>query len=200
MDLLIIVLIMVLVIVAGAAIHLTQTGAPFPFQKRNALYSAPEVAFMIKLEQAVGDQFRVISRVKLNDLLQPEGSVKPRAAQMAKTKASNKSLDFVLLDRKTFEPVAAIDLVNTESKQGYKAKPDWFVRGALETVGIPHVRIRIKSGYKASEIRECLSAKIGKGKLMPLNVRPVVPKGPTRPVKPLMTKLPQEIDSSQAVA
>ncbi|WP_016955480.1 DUF2726 domain-containing protein [Catenovulum agarivorans] len=200
MDLLIIVLIMVLVIVAGAAIHLTQSGAPFPFQKRNTLYSAPEVAFMIKLEQAVGDQFRVISRVKLNDLLQPEGSVKPRAAQIAKTKASNKSLDFVLLDRKTFEPVAAIDLVNTESKQGYKAKPDWFVRGALETVGIPHVRIRIKAGYKASEIRECLSAKIGKGKLTPLNVRPVEPKGPTRPVKPLIAKMPQDLNGSQAVA
>ncbi|MER2493193.1 DUF2726 domain-containing protein [Catenovulum sediminis] len=200
MDLVVIIMMMVLVIVAAIAIRMTQTGSPFPYQKKNVLFSEPERAFLIKLEQAVGDKFRVVNRVKLVDLVQVENTVTKRAAQLAKTKASAKTLDFVLLDRKTLEPVAAIDLVNTESKQGYKARPDWFVRGALETVGIPHVRIKIRSGYKSAEIRECLSAKLGRGKLAPLNVKPVTPKGPTRPVKPLTARLADNVQQSQAVA
>mgnify|MGYP002277168753 CR=1 FL=1 len=199
MELVIIIMMMVLVVVATVAIRLTQTGSPFPYQKKNVLFTEPERAFMLKLEQAVGDQFRVVNRVRLSDLVAVSSGVHKRAEQAAKVKASAKTLDFVLLNRQTLEPVAAIDLVNTESKTGYKTKADWFVRGALETVGIPHVRIRIKAGYKSSEIRSCLAAKIGRGQLSPLNVHRVASKGPTRPIKPLRP-MPTGIGTDQAVA
>ncbi|WAJ72300.1 DUF2726 domain-containing protein [Catenovulum adriaticum] len=185
MELVIIIMMLVLVVVATVAIRLTQTGTPFPYQKKPALFTEAERAFMLKLEQAVGDQFRVVNRVRLSDMLIVTQGMDKRAEQAAKLKASAKTLDFVLLNRHTLEPVAAIDLVNTESKVGYKAKADWFVRGALETVGVAHVRIKVRAGYKSSEIRACLAGKMGASQLSPLNVHKAASRGPTRPIKPL---------------
>ncbi|MCU4677460.1 DUF2726 domain-containing protein [Catenovulum sp. 2E275] len=197
MELVIIIMMMALVVVATVAIRLTQTGSPFPYKKNTALFTEAERAFMLKLEQAVGDQFRVVNRVRLSDVVSVTSGIQKRAEQAAKLKASAKTLDFVLLNRQTLEPVAAIDLVNTDSKEGYKTKADWFVKGALETVGIPHVRIRVKAGYKSAEIRACLAGKIGQGQLAPLNVHKVMSKGPTRPIKPLR---PMSSNVNQAVA
>ncbi|WP_017446089.1 DUF2726 domain-containing protein [Gayadomonas joobiniege] len=197
MELAIIALMIILLVVAAVAIRMTQSGTPFPYQKKSALFSEPERAFMVKLEQAIGEEFRIINRVKLSDLVTVNDKTNNKNAQVARRKAAAKTLDFVLLDRKTLAPVAAIDLANTDQPNGHKAKADWFVRGALETVGLPHIRIKIKAGYRAAEIRECLAARIGRQKLAPLKVKPVVGQGPTRPVKPLSSGL---ISRPQAVA
>lgn len=197
MELAIIVLMIILLVVAAAAIRVTQAGTPFPYQKKQSLFSEPERAFMVKLEQAIGEEFRIINRVKLSDLVQVDEKTNDKNAQIARRKAAAKTLDFVLLDRRTLEPVAAIDLANTEQPGGHKAKADWFVRGALETVGLPHVRIKIKAGYRAAEIRECLATRIGRQKLAPRRVRAVQGLGPTRPLKPLSSGVSSQ---SQAVA
>ena len=55
-----------------------------------------------------------------------------------------------------------MDLVNNGSKNGHRAKADWFVNGALEAAGLPHIRIKIKTGYKTEDIRNCIMFKLGK--------------------------------------
>ncbi|WP_111976797.1 DUF2726 domain-containing protein [Algibacillus agarilyticus] len=185
---LIIILMIVLLVVSAIAIRLTQSDTPFPYKKRQSLFSNSERAFMLMLEKAIGDEFRIINRVRLTELLDIRTGTQKRVAQAAKLKANGKILDFVLLDRKTLNPIAAIDLVNSESNTGYKTKQDWYLKGALDTVNLPHIRIKVKNGYTASEIRECIANKLGAGnKLSPLNVRKMKAKGPTRPVKPLIS-------------
>lgn len=185
MELIIVVMMIVLLVVAAVSLKVTQSGVPFPFQKKPALFTEAERAFMLKLENAVGDEFRIINRVRLSDLVGIKAGTSKRSEQIAKNKASAKMLDFVLLDRYTLAPIAAIDLVNTESKTGYKNKQDWFVKGSLDSVGLPHIRIQLKSGYKSSEIRDCLASKLPTQHLSPLRVKKVTPKGPTRPVRPI---------------
>ncbi len=194
---LIIILMILLLVVSAVTIRLTNTSTPFPYQKRENLFSASERAFMLMLERAVGDEFRIVHRVKLSDLVDIRQGTNKRAAQSAHLKASNKTLDFVLLNKQDLSPIAAIDLVNND---GYKTKQDWFLKGTLDTAGLPHVRIKIKSGYKASELRECISLKLGhKTKLNPLNVKRVKAKGPTRPVRPLM-QVHKQAESNTAAA
>ena len=57
--------------------------------------------------------------------------------------------------------IAAIDLVNNNGRGGHKAKKDWFVTGALESANIPHIRMKVKTGYKANEVRSAILYKIG---------------------------------------
>lgn len=190
---LVLALMIVLLVIAAIAIKFTTGDQPFPYQKRDALFSGTERAFMLLLERAVGDEFKIINRVKLSELVEIRQGTAKRDAQSALMKASTKQLDFVLLDKSTLRPVAAVDLVNNDNKSGYKAQKDWFVRGVLETAGVPHFRFKVKNGYKPTELRDCIAAKLGAGnKLSPLNVRPVKSKGPTRPVRPIHANRPAQ--------
>ncbi|MEC9478940.1 MAG: hypothetical protein VX445_01750, partial [Pseudomonadota bacterium] len=66
---------------------------------------------------------------------------------------------------------------------------DWFVTGALDAAGLPHARIKVKSGYTVDDIRECLENKLipyrrlqQKMAQLPTH-NPEPPKRPTRPVR-----------------
>ena len=86
-------------------------------------------------------------------------------------------------------PVLAIDLVHNQGKEGYKTQKDWFVTGALDAAGVPHVRIKVKSGYSIEDIRECLENKLVPYRRLQqkmaqqptLNPEPT--KRPTRPIR-----------------
>jgi len=114
-------------------------------------------------------------------------SVKSKRAAMAKAK--NKQLDFVLVDKEKMTIVAAVDLVNNANKDGHKAQRDWFVNGALEAAGIPHIRMKVKAGYRPSEVRDAIMFKLGK---------PAASK-PSRPTRARVHK-PAVLSPSQAKA
>ena len=114
------------------------------------------------LEQAVGHEYKILTRVKLTDIIEPKGSATSKNRRAALLKANSKTVDFVLCDKQTMTAVGVVNLVNNLSKDGHRAKQDWFVNGALEAAGLPHIRIKIKTGYKTDEIRNCILYKLGK--------------------------------------
>ena len=155
-----IVLIMLLIIVALGAIKLSDSGIVFPFKKKLNLFTPVERNFLELIEQAVGHQYRVVCRVKLTDILAVRQNTDKKTARNVLARAANRQLDFVLCSKQDMVPVVAIDLVHQQGKEGYKQQRDWFVAGALDAARIPHLRIKVKSGYKAQEIREVIVAKL----------------------------------------
>lgn len=154
-------LVVLIITIALVASHFIDTNNPYPFKKKSQLYTSVERGFLALLDRAVGNDFRIVNRVKLIDLIETKDTVKGRAKRSAVLKASNKYIDYVLCDPTNYRVVAAVDLVN-QTLGGHKAKQDWFVNGALEAAGIPHIRIKVKSGYKVEEIRNGILYKIGK--------------------------------------
>lgn len=164
---LIAILLIVLVGVGYAAIKLNANpGMSFPYHKKTSLYTPAERGFLRLLEQSVGDEYRIISRVRLQDIVTIKQGMTKKAAIAALNRTNGRVLDFVLCEKQDLTPVAAIDLVNNKSKDGYKAKKDWFTSGALDAAGLPHIRIKVKAGYRPQEIRACIEAK-----LAPVNYR-----------------------------
>jgi hypothetical protein len=155
-----IILMMLLIVVAVGAIKLNEPGLAFPFKKNTTLFTQVERTFLNLIEEAVGKQFKVLCRVKLNDVVTLRQNADKKTAQAAVSRASNRHLDFVLCSKEDMTPVIAIDLVHNMGKEGYKSQRDWFVSGALDAARIPHVRIKVKSGYKVKDIRECIEAKL----------------------------------------
>ena len=161
-----IILTMVMIVMALAVIKMSQPDINVAFQRKSQLFTPVERSFILLLEQAVGNEFRILCRVRLADVLCPRSQSKQSKA--AQQKASTKQLDFVLCDKEDMRPLIAIDLVSAkgpvvkgkEQKEGYKTKRDWFVSGALETASVAHVRIKVKPGYTAAEIRECIESKL----------------------------------------
>ncbi|MBN7821039.1 DUF2726 domain-containing protein [Bowmanella yangjiangensis] len=155
-----IVLLMMLIVVAIGAIKLTGEKLAFPFKKRSNLFTPVERTFLELLESAVGHQYRVICRVKLSDILSLRQGTDKKTARSALQKAASRQLDFVLCDKTDMSPVVAVDLVHNAGKDGYKSQRDWYVSSSLDAARIPHLRIKVKSGYSAQEIRDCIEAKL----------------------------------------
>lgn len=186
-----ILLMMLLIVVAIGAIKLNDQGLSFPFKRKTNLFSNTERRFLELIEQAVGNRYRVVCRVKLTDILALRQSTDKKTAKTAMLRASGRHLDFVLCDKEDMSPVVAIDLVHKQGKEGYKSQRDWFISGALDAARIPHLRVKVKSGYTPQEIRECIDNKLAPLKrkepkpLIPGTLNPENPenKRPTRPIR-----------------
>lgn len=155
-----IVLMIILIVVAIVAIKISDDQVSFPFMRRQQLFSPVERQFLELIERAVGNEFRVICRVKLIDVLSLRNNTNKKVAKSALLRAAGKQIDFVLCNKSDLTPVLAIDLINTQTKEGINKSKDFFVSGSLDTAGIPLARIRAKSGYKVEEVRDCIEAKL----------------------------------------
>lgn len=184
-----IILMMLLIVVAAGAIKLSDGGVAFPFKRRQQLFTPVEHTFLNLIEQSMGREFRILCRVRLSDVLSVRQSTSKKQASAAIARASSRQLDFILCDKDDMTPILAVDLVHSAGKDGYKSQRDWFVSGALDAAGIPHARIKVKSGYTVEEIRECLETKLipyrrKQNKLAQVpSHNPTAPKRPTRPLR-----------------
>lgn len=188
-----IILIMVLIVVAIVAIKLSVDDVSFPFMSKSQLFSPVEHQFLDMIEKAVGNEFRVMCRVKLTDILSLRRNTNKKMAKSALLRAGGKQLDFVLVSKIDMTPVLALDLVHSLGKEGHKTTRDFFVTGALDSAGIPHARIKARHGYKIEDIRDCIESKLvalrrRQGKL-PMPAVEETPslftptKRPTRPIR-----------------
>ncbi|MDT0584126.1 MULTISPECIES: DUF2726 domain-containing protein [Alteromonadaceae] len=188
-----IVLVMILIVVAIVAIKFSEDEVSFPFMRKTQLFSPVEHQFLDMIERAVGNEFRVMCRVRLTDVLSLRRNTNKKMAKSALIKATGKQLDYVLVSKTDMTPVLALDLVHNMGPEGHKTKRDFFVTGALDSAGIPHARIKARHGYKIEDIRACIEAKLvplrrQQGKLPlapePTNSSLFTPsKRPTRPVR-----------------
>ncbi|WP_286233756.1 DUF2726 domain-containing protein [Thalassotalea sediminis] len=164
MELILFAMISLIIIVALLANRLNDNSFPFPFDRKATVFTSAEKNFHHLLEQAVGNDYRVINRVKLSDIVTVRGGVSERASQTARNKADNKYLDFAICERNSMKLLGTIDLVDTQGK-GYKIKKDWFVSGALEAASIPHLRIKVKATYSVEELRSCIQTRLFANKM-----------------------------------
>ena len=159
MELILFALISLIVVVALLASRLNDNSFPFPFDRKTTIFTPAEKNFQTLVEQALGDNYRVLNRVKLADILTIRNGVSNKASQTAKNNAESKYLDFAICERDSMKLVGVIDLVDTAGK-GYKVKKDWFVSGALEAASIPHLRIKVKPSYSVKDIQNCINVRL----------------------------------------
>ena len=192
-----IILMMLLIVVAIGAVKLNDQGLSFPFKPKANLFTQVERSFLELIEQAVGHQYRVVCRVRLIDILALRQNTDKKTAKTALLRAGGRHLDFVLCDKRDMTPVVAIDLVHNKGKEGYKSQRDWFVSGALDAARIPHLRIKVKSGYTAQEIAECIETKLAPVKRR--QPKPMI-QGTNNPDNPNINRPTRPLRSSRPVA
>lgn len=197
MELILFAMISLIVIVALLANRLNDNSFPFPFEKKATVFTGAEKNFQHLLEQAVGDEYRVINRVKLSDIVTIRNGVSERAAQAAKNNAETKYVDFAICERNSMKLFGVIDLVDTQGK-GYKIKKDWFVSGALEAAAIPHLRIKVKATYSVDEIRTCINTRLFTQKLPEPKFKGKVIPAPMVKARPRQPQMPSGVISSTA--
>jgi len=186
MEFIMLLLVVLVIVIALVASRFIDNSNPFQVQRKPALLSPVERSFLGLLEKAVQNEYRIVNRVKLADVLDVREQASDKSRRSIALKLNAKYLDYVLCEPDSMKVIAVLDLVNTHSKEGHKAVPDWFVSGALEAAGVPYLRIGIKAGYSVTELQAALAMKLGKPapKAEPL-FKGLAKKGPTRPIRSL---------------
>ncbi len=123
------------------------------YRANRFILSKTEQAFYKALRQGLGDQFLVLIKVRVCDVLRPETGIAKSVWQIAFNRISSKHFNFVLCSPNQYEIIAAIELDDSINKQPARRSRDKFLNEACESANFPLIRITARQIYSAQEIK-----------------------------------------------
>lgn len=124
-----------------------------PYQKEPVLFTPAERTFLAVLEQALGDQFRVLGKVRLADVIRVKSGLSGSARQQAFNRIQSKHLDFVICDPNDLSVQFVVELDDSSHQQARRQARDEFLDKALAAAGVPVFHFPVKRTYSAQDIR-----------------------------------------------
>lgn len=124
----------------------------YPYYKNPHFKTDIEKAFFKVLKLATGNKYLISCQVSLMSLLRINKKGKER--QIYFNKISRKSVDFVLLDKETLNPVLAIELDDSTHLWINRQERDQFVNELFISTRIPLLRIKNQLNYDVTEIEK----------------------------------------------
>jgi very-short-patch-repair endonuclease len=152
----------VIVITATVRFFTASRRGRFAYNRIERLFTPAERSFLGVLEQIVGSQYRIFGKIRLADIIQTPQGLSNSARASAFNRICARHVDFALCDPRTFEVIGVIELDDSSHGRQSRRKRDRFVDEALTAAGVPFVRIAAQRAYVAPEIREKISALLGK--------------------------------------
>jgi len=137
----------------------TSKGEEFSFDARKELLSPAERSFFGVLEQAISGEFKVFSKVRLGDLIQPARGLPQGRRTSLRNRIQQKHVDFVLCHPDSLAVVGAVELDDSSHGRKDRADRDDFVDRALTSAAVPILRFPARKGYAVPEVRAKLTDK-----------------------------------------
>ncbi|BBU63994.1 hypothetical protein MSC49_39290 (plasmid) [Methylosinus sp. C49] len=111
-------------------------GSRRPAYLRGRFLTPNEKRFLAVLDEAVGGGYRVFAQVRLAELVDVDLSATSAKRRAAMNKVFGKSIDFVICDSASLEPVAAIELDDRTHALPHRRERDIFVDAVFSEIGI----------------------------------------------------------------
>ena len=111
------------------------------YERRKLLFSAAERSFLGVLDQVVGQEYRVIGKVRIADIIRPDGALSASARTSALNRIMSKHVDFAVCDPGTLQVVGVIELDDASQEKASRRRRNEFVDAALVSAGVPIARI-----------------------------------------------------------
>lgn len=172
MEFVLLLFVVVLIAVALIASRLSENYVPYPYKLKDvSLCSVQEAQFMTLLEKAVGNDFRLFTKVRLSDIVAVKSGLSSSAQKDAQNKANQRVLDYVLCDLETMQIKAVVELEPASSNISQQ-KRNLFLKNTLAAAGLPFLRFKAKPGYRVADLHDYIHAKIRQAE----HVRAATPK------------------------
>jgi Protein of unknown function (DUF2726) len=113
---------------------------------RQSLLTPTEKAFLVVLEQIVGDRFHIELQVQLSHIVAPLDANKHFVNYHDFNRIKAKSIDFVLYD-KDYKPYLAIELDDYTHLRADRVERDNFVDEVMKSVGLNIIHIPVAYSY-----------------------------------------------------
>ncbi|BCO11320.1 Potential queD like [Citrifermentans bremense] len=159
MNLVVVLAIVVILVGLLAALKIkspTKDGS-LAFQSREPFLSPAERSFLGVLEQALDNNYRVLGKVRLGDLIKPAKGLSKSKRVSALNKVNQKHVDFVVCSSTDLAVLGVVELDDQSHGREDRAERDLFVDEALSGAGIPIARFSAKKGYQIQEVRTKLA-------------------------------------------
>jgi hypothetical protein len=105
------------------------------------------------LDAALGRNYRAFAQVRLAELADPTLGVHPALRRQALARVMAKSVDFVICDVLSLDPVAAIEVDDRSHLTPERQKRDAFVNAVFLEIGLPLMRVKARRSYSVEELR-----------------------------------------------
>ncbi|BDU37148.1 DUF2726 domain-containing protein [Vibrio nigripulchritudo] len=129
------------------------SGSKYQYQPKKYLTTKAETSFYHALNNAVGDKYRVFSKVRIADVIAPKkGLYNKKEWRIAFNQISAKHFDYVLCCPKTLEILYTVELDDASHQKPSRIKRDQLIEHACESAGVKLIRVPVSSGYNPENI------------------------------------------------
>ena len=121
--------------------------------QRGRFLTTNEKSFLMTLDAALGRNYRAFAQVRLAELVSPTLGANPASRRQALNGVMAKSVDFVICDVLTLDPVAAIEVDDRSHLLPERQQRDAFVNAVFLEIGLPLMRVKARRAYSVDELR-----------------------------------------------
>lgn len=122
------------------------------YQKLPVLFSPAERSFLGVLDLAVGNDFRVFGKVRVADVLAPQGGLSKSERQVALNRINRKHFDFVLCRADDLTMLCAIELNDASHQQKHRQERDELLADVCRSAGLPLIMFDARRAYAAADV------------------------------------------------
>ena len=137
------------------------------YQLRSPFLSPAERSFYGVLCAAVANDYVVLAKVRVADVITPKKGQDRSTWQTAFNMISAKHFDYILCDPNTLSVEQVVELHDKSHKTTKRAKRDEFLRAACESAGLPLREFTARARYSIDEVGKALSNQSEGGRLEP---------------------------------
>ena len=130
------------------------------FRRKGQLLSPAERAFLSVLEQAIGDQGRVFSMVRVADVLDMDRGVGGGEWHSALQQIQGAHFDFVICEPESTDVICVIELHDGSHARDAWKQRDAFLAEACAAAGLPLIQLPWQQNYDVSEIRSLVLSRL----------------------------------------
>nr|WP_251068303.1 DUF2726 domain-containing protein [Marinobacter sp. C7] len=113
-----------------------------------------EGSFYQVLELALPeDRYRIFGKVRVEDLISVKSGLDRSTWQSARNRIKSRHIDIVIVERKTFKPVWAVELDDKSHNSATRQERDSFLDKAFEVAGLPLLRFKAKRSYTIADLQ-----------------------------------------------
>lgn len=139
------------------ALRSKKLSVELPYERRERLMTEAEGSFYQVLELALPEEsYRLFGKVRVEDLISVKPGLDRRTWQSARNRIKSRHIDIVIVERKTFQPVWAVELDDKSHNSAKRERRDSFLDKAFEVAGLPLLRFKAKRSYTVAELQRSL--------------------------------------------
>lgn len=131
------------------------SGEELPYRRRDDFLSPAELSFYRVLAQVVSDRGVICPKVNLADIF---FVVNPNEHRGARSKISQKHVDFLVCDPATMKPLFGVELDDSSHARADRQQRDALVNAVFEAAALPLVRVPARASYNLRELSQQLEA------------------------------------------